>query len=235
MSASCGPKALFTAAQDEYPHDHSLSDKGRSRTVLPMPDGYDLQCAIRQRTLEFERIFRRRREPEVGLLRRAQQHRHGLRMDRRHLGVRIRGQERVEQVLAPDGRGLGGLVAPDGTRLRCPPARPEGPRRNLGQLSRDPWIPLRGQAMVELSSFCRAELFSLEAITQMAMEQVQGPPSSSTPLERDARLASTDHKVAPSELALGVIIGRAAENFDFFVFAIASGICSTRSEDGLAL
>lgn len=56
----------------------------------------------------------------------------------------------------------------------------------------------------------------------MAMEQVQGPPSSSTPLERDARLASTDHKVAPSEIALGVIIGRAAEYFDFFVFAIAS-------------
>ena len=47
-------------------------------------------------------------------------------------------------------------------------------------------------------------------------------PSSSTPLERDARLASTDHKIAPSEIALGVIIGRAAEYFDFFVFGIAS-------------
>ena len=33
---------------------------------------------------------------------------------------------------------------------------------------------------------------------------------------------STDHKVAPSEIAIGVIIGRAAEYFDFFVFAIAS-------------
>ena len=56
----------------------------------------------------------------------------------------------------------------------------------------------------------------------MVTDQVQGPPSSSTPLERDARLVSTDHKVAPSEIALGVIIGRAAEYFDFFVFAIAS-------------
>src|SRR5215212_9490594 len=65
-------------------------------------------------------------------------------------------------------------------------------------------------------------LFPLEAITQMAMEQVQGLPASSTPLERDARLVSTDHKVAPSEIAIGVIIGRTAEYFDFFVFAIAS-------------
>jgi MFS family permease len=44
----------------------------------------------------------------------------------------------------------------------------------------------------------------------------------SAPLERDARLVNTDHKVAPSEIAIGVIIGRAAEYFDFFVFAIAA-------------
>ncbi|QRM27717.1 MFS transporter [Microvirga sp. VF16] len=56
----------------------------------------------------------------------------------------------------------------------------------------------------------------------MTMDQVEGPQPSSTPLERDARLVSTDHKVAPSEIAIGVIIGRAAEYFDFFVFAIAS-------------
>jgi MFS family permease len=56
----------------------------------------------------------------------------------------------------------------------------------------------------------------------MTMDQAQGPQPSSTPLERDARLVSTDHKVAPSEIAIGVIIGRAAEYFDFFVFAIAS-------------
>ncbi|MBM6596529.1 MFS transporter [Microvirga pudoricolor] len=56
----------------------------------------------------------------------------------------------------------------------------------------------------------------------MAVDQVQGSQPTSTALERDARLASTDHKVAPSEIAIGVIIGRTAEYFDFFVFAIAS-------------
>ena len=44
----------------------------------------------------------------------------------------------------------------------------------------------------------------------------------STPLERDARLVSTDHRVAPEEIALGVVIGRTAEFFDFFVYGIGS-------------
>src|SRR6476619_2037350 len=44
----------------------------------------------------------------------------------------------------------------------------------------------------------------------------------STPLERDARLVSTDHEVEPAEIALGVIIGRTAEFFDFFVYGIGS-------------
>ncbi|CAO3424339.1 MFS transporter [Azospirillum doebereinerae] len=56
----------------------------------------------------------------------------------------------------------------------------------------------------------------------MTMDRAQGPQPSSTPLERDARLVSKDHRIAPSEIAIGVIIGRAAEYFDFFVFAIAS-------------
>ncbi|HEY0571346.1 MAG TPA: MFS transporter, partial [Enterovirga sp.] len=56
----------------------------------------------------------------------------------------------------------------------------------------------------------------------MAMDHAEGALPSSKPLERDARLVSTDHKVAPSEIAIGVIIGRASEYFDFFVFAIAS-------------
>ena len=56
----------------------------------------------------------------------------------------------------------------------------------------------------------------------MTMDQVHGSQPTSAPLERDARLVSTDHRVAPSEIAIGVIIGRAAEYFDFFVFAIAS-------------
>lgn len=54
------------------------------------------------------------------------------------------------------------------------------------------------------------------------MIEPPGPSSSSTSLERDARLVSTDHKVSPNEIAIGVVIGRAAEYFDFFVFAIAS-------------
>ncbi|OWK30905.1 MFS transporter [Sphingomonas mucosissima] len=45
----------------------------------------------------------------------------------------------------------------------------------------------------------------------------------STPLERDARLVNARHKeIAPGEIAIGVIIGRTSEFFDFFVYAIAS-------------
>ena len=40
----------------------------------------------------------------------------------------------------------------------------------------------------------------------------------STPLERDARLVNARHKdVAPGEIAIGVIIGRTSEFFEFFV------------------
>jgi MFS family permease len=47
--------------------------------------------------------------------------------------------------------------------------------------------------------------------------------SSSTPLERDARLVTAwEHRVAPGEIAIGVIIGRTSEFFDFFVYALAS-------------
>ena len=45
--------------------------------------------------------------------------------------------------------------------------------------------------------------------------------NASTGLERDAQRAMGDHKVAPSEIAIGVVIGRASEYFDFFVFGIA--------------
>ncbi len=45
---------------------------------------------------------------------------------------------------------------------------------------------------------------------------------STTSLERDAHEASSDHTVAPGEIAIGVVIGRAAEYFDFFVYGIAS-------------
>lgn len=47
------------------------------------------------------------------------------------------------------------------------------------------------------------------------------PSSSAT--ERDERQRSADHqKVAPGEIAVGVVIGRASEYFDFFVYGIAS-------------
>ncbi len=45
----------------------------------------------------------------------------------------------------------------------------------------------------------------------------------STGLERDARLITArEHRVAPGEVAVGVVIGRTSEFFDFFVYAIAS-------------
>ena len=47
--------------------------------------------------------------------------------------------------------------------------------------------------------------------------------ASSTSLERDARLVTArEHRIAPGEIAIGVIIGRTSEFFDFFVYAIAS-------------
>ena len=47
--------------------------------------------------------------------------------------------------------------------------------------------------------------------------------STSTPLEKDARLIhADDHGVKPGEIAIGVIIGRTSEFFDFFVYALAS-------------
>jgi MFS family permease len=42
-------------------------------------------------------------------------------------------------------------------------------------------------------------------------------------MERDARITNADHRdVNPGEIAIGVIIGRTSEFFDFFVYAIAS-------------
>jgi MFS family permease len=46
---------------------------------------------------------------------------------------------------------------------------------------------------------------------------------SSTPLERDARAVSSDpSEIAPGDIAVGVVIGRASEYFDYFVYGIAS-------------
>ena len=47
----------------------------------------------------------------------------------------------------------------------------------------------------------------------------------SKPLEDDARaINARDHKIAPGDISIGVIIGRTSEFFDFFVYAIASVI-----------
>ena len=56
------------------------------------------------------------------------------------------------------------------------------------------------------------------------MTSVTTTPSS-TAMERDARSVTARHKrVAPGEIAIGVVIGRTSEFFDFFVYAIASCI-----------
>lgn len=48
-------------------------------------------------------------------------------------------------------------------------------------------------------------------------------PANSGTLERDARIVNARHgEVQPGEIAIGVIIGRTSEFFDFFVYAIAS-------------
>ncbi len=46
--------------------------------------------------------------------------------------------------------------------------------------------------------------------------------ANSSSLERDAQVAMSHHGVSPNDIALGVVIGRASEYFDFFVFGIAS-------------
>jgi len=52
-------------------------------------------------------------------------------------------------------------------------------------------------------------------------------PADESPIEaeRDARALHADgHRIAPGEIAIGVIVGRTSEFFDFFVYAIASVI-----------
>jgi MFS family permease len=52
---------------------------------------------------------------------------------------------------------------------------------------------------------------------------IPASPANSGALERDARIVNARHDgVAPRDIAVGVIIGRTSEFFDFFVYAIAS-------------
>ncbi|MES2184644.1 MAG: MFS transporter [Pseudomonadota bacterium] len=55
-----------------------------------------------------------------------------------------------------------------------------------------------------------------------SISQASAEPSS-LPAERDGRRVAADHAiVAPGDIAIGVVIGRTSEYFDFFVYAIAS-------------
>ncbi|MDP1027317.1 MFS transporter [Sphingomonas sp. KR1UV-12] len=55
------------------------------------------------------------------------------------------------------------------------------------------------------------------------MTDTTASPANSTALERDARVVNArEHRIAPGEIAIGVIVGRTSEFFDFFVYAIAS-------------
>ena len=52
---------------------------------------------------------------------------------------------------------------------------------------------------------------------------IPASPANSADLERDARLVNARHEgIKPGDIAIGVIIGRTSEFFDFFVYAIAS-------------
>ena len=55
------------------------------------------------------------------------------------------------------------------------------------------------------------------------MTRVDAGRASSSSLERDARqVSSHPSHISPGEIAIGVIIGRTSESFDFFVYGIAS-------------
>lgn len=54
------------------------------------------------------------------------------------------------------------------------------------------------------------------------MTTTAGYQPSSTSMERDARQIHDDKPVSPGSIAIGVVIGRMSEFFDFFVFGLAS-------------
>jgi MFS family permease len=65
-----------------------------------------------------------------------------------------------------------------------------------------------------------AELSFASDMTTSSIE-----PTAESSLARNARRVSADHgQIAPGEIAIGVVIGRASEYFDFFVYGIASAL-----------
>jgi len=60
-------------------------------------------------------------------------------------------------------------------------------------------------------------------MSSITMPGAAASEPSSTPMERDLQEKFNDHgSIAPGEIAIGVVIGRTSEYFDFFVYAIAS-------------
>lgn len=57
-----------------------------------------------------------------------------------------------------------------------------------------------------------------------SMTQQSNQPAPAVADHYDSHVADGHSKVAPSEIAVGVVIGRTSENFDFFVFGIASAL-----------
>src|SRR4051812_36775515 len=55
-----------------------------------------------------------------------------------------------------------------------------------------------------------------------AANSLQGANPSSSTMERDARQIHDDKPISPSSIAIGVVIGRMGEFFDFFVYGLAS-------------
>jgi MFS family permease len=63
---------------------------------------------------------------------------------------------------------------------------------------------------------------SMREASRLPAMTTEPATANSRPLERDAQVAMSHHDVSPNDIALGVVIGRASEYFDFFVFGIAS-------------
>src|SRR5688500_12236836 len=89
------------------------------RLVGPCAFGHDLEPVAGQRPLQLERYFRWCGEPGLVLFRGGEDHRHGLRMDRPDDAVRLRGEKRVEQMLALNRLCLGAAHARPGPPDAC--------------------------------------------------------------------------------------------------------------------
>lgn len=118
---------------------HRADHACRSDSIRSIAAGDDLQRLIRQRPLQPQSLLHRGIEPRVELVLGGEDHRHGLRMDRLDLGIRLAGQKAVEQVLTLDRLGFGaaraGPRSPDAGEGRERPLLGQGkPGRGLAWL-----------------------------------------------------------------------------------------------------